>query len=130
LAEEALLDAYTYVWKQAAFYNPKTMKPLEWLILIGRSRAVLHLNIGKQNPKGHSLPQSAASASEMSVAPEQQKLARDSIASLIPSQREVLESAFYSGLSCSDIAAQSGKPAGAVTTHIRLGLNKLDELFR
>jgi RNA polymerase sigma-70 factor, ECF subfamily len=64
------------------------------------------------------------------VAPEQQKLARDAMASLAPVQREILEKTFYSGLSCSEIAAQEGKPVGAVTAHARLGLSKLDELFR
>lgn len=48
---------------------------------------------------------------------------------LAPIQREVLEWAFYSGLSCSEIATQAGKPVGAIRTHARLGLSKLTELF-
>jgi DNA-directed RNA polymerase specialized sigma24 family protein len=41
-----------------------------------------------------------------------------------------LDWAFYSGLSCSEIAAQTGKPVGAIKTHARLGLSKLAESFQ
>ncbi len=128
-AEEVLLDVYTSVWKQAALYNPKMLTPLEWLIMVARSRAIIHLHWGKQYKRNHRLPQSGGAEPEMSVEPERQKLVRDSIASLVPVQREILDWAFYSGLSCSEIAAQAGKPVGAIRTHARLGLSKLDELF-
>lgn len=66
----------------------------------------------------------------MTVDPERQELARVSIGSLVPAQQEILAWAYYSGLSGTEIAAQIGKPIGAVKTHVRLGLNKLSELFR
>jgi RNA polymerase sigma-70 factor, ECF subfamily len=128
-AEEILLDVYTRVWKQAASYNPKILSPLEWLIMIARSRAIANLHWGKQRKRKQPFTTSGAEP-EISVAPERQKLARDSIASLIPAQREILDWAFYSGLSCSEIAAQTGKPVGAIKTHARLGLSKLAESFQ
>jgi RNA polymerase sigma-70 factor (ECF subfamily) len=66
----------------------------------------------------------------VTVAPEQQKAARALIASLIPAQQEILEWAYFSGLSCGEIAAQIGKPVGAVKTHTRLALSKLEDLPR
>ena len=65
----------------------------------------------------------------MTVAPDRQELARNTLGSLVPAQQEILGWAYYSGLSCSEIAAQIGKPVGAVKTHARLGLNKLSDLF-
>jgi RNA polymerase sigma-70 factor (ECF subfamily) len=127
-AEEILLDVYTRVWKQAASYNPKILSPLEWLIMIARSRAIANLHWGKQRKRKQSTRHLAGEPA-MSVAPERQKISRDSIASLVPVQREILDWAFYSGLSCSEIAAQTGRPVGAIKTHARLGLSKLAESF-
>jgi RNA polymerase sigma-70 factor, ECF subfamily len=128
-AEEVLLDVYTRVWKQAGSYNSKILTPLEWLIMMARSRAIIHLHRNKQANRKQRTSQSGVAESEMSVAPERQKLARASMEALAPIEREVLEWAFYSGLSCSEIAAQAGKPIGAIRTHARLGLSKLTELF-
>jgi RNA polymerase sigma-70 factor, ECF subfamily len=128
-AEEILLDVYTRIWKQAASYNPKILSPLEWLIMIARSRSIANLHWGKQ-PTRKQQPMPGITDPAMSVAPERQKLARDSIAALVPAQREILDWAFYSGLSCSEIAAQTGKPVGAIKTHARLGLSKLAESFQ
>jgi len=128
-AEEILLEVYTRVWKQAVSYNPKILSPLEWLIMIARSRAIANLHWGKQHKKKQQ-PTPSGAEPVTSVTPERQKLARDSIASLVPAQREILDWAFYSGLSCSEIAAQTGKPVGAIRTHARLGLSKLAESFK
>jgi RNA polymerase sigma-70 factor (ECF subfamily) len=127
LAEETLLEVYTHVWKQAASYDPR-VPPLEWLTTIAHARAVARLHWDKP---GRGKPErSSGSPGPMTVAPEQQKLARASLESLVPTQQEILDWAYYSGLSSSEIAAQVGKPLGAVKTHARLGLSKLSELFR
>jgi RNA polymerase sigma-70 factor (ECF subfamily) len=65
----------------------------------------------------------------MTVAPEQQKLACVSIGALDPAQREVLDWAYYSGLSCDEIAAQLGQPLGAVKTRIRMGMSRIIDLL-
>jgi RNA polymerase sigma-70 factor, ECF subfamily len=127
-AEEVLLEIYTRVWKQAAFYNPKILPPMEWLIMIARSRAIANTYWGKKFKRTQRIQEGSAD-SRMSIAPQRQKRARDSIASLVSAQREILDWAFYSGLSCNEIAAQTGKPIGAIKTHARLGLSKLEELF-
>ncbi len=128
LAEETLLDVYTCVWKQAASYDPGLL-PLEWLTAIARTRAIARLHWSNRD-RGKRELTARELYPTMTVAPEQQKLARSSIESLVPMQREILDWACYSGMTCSEIAAQTGKPLGAVKTHARLGLSKLSELFR
>ena len=127
-AEEALLDVYTHIWKEPASCDP-VLSPLEWLTTIARARAIARLHWNKQL-KRKSAFQARNLDPAMTVAPDRQELARQSLGSLVPAQQEILGWAYYSGLSCSEIAAQIGKPVGAVKTHARLGLNKLSDLFR
>jgi RNA polymerase sigma-70 factor (ECF subfamily) len=126
-AEEALLDIYTRVWTQSAQYDPG-IPPLEWLMTIARPIAISKLHAAKRG-KEKRVFHSANRDSPATAAPEQQKLARASMESLFPAQRDVLNQAYYSGLSCGEIAAQTGKPPGAAKTHARLGLNKLGDLL-
>jgi len=123
-AEEALLDVYTQVWKQSAAYDPGIL-PLEWLSELARNTALARLNWSKRDKGKKEILRSAVS--EMTVVPEQQTAARSSLQSLDSAQRELLEWAYRSGLTCSEMAAQIGKPVGAVKNHIRLGLGTLSE---
>jgi len=116
------------VWKKSEIYDPKIL-PLEWLLTLARARAVARVNWHKKSSKKRELSIGHRELTA-TVAPEQQQLVRSAIDSLVPAQREILYWNYYSGLSCSEIAAQIGKPIGAVKTHARLGLIKLTELFR
>ena len=126
-SEEALLDVYTHIWKEPASRGP-VLSPMEWLTTIARSRALARLHWNKQL-KRKSAFQARNIDPAMTVSPKMQELARQSLGALVPAQQEILGWAYYSGLSCSEIAAQIGKPVGAVKTHARLGLNKLSDLF-
>jgi RNA polymerase sigma-70 factor (ECF subfamily) len=133
-AEEVLLDVYTQVWCQAASYDAGRGAPLAWLTTIARSRAIDRLRSGWQDQqRKESLdalgdaPASAASPEEMTVASERQRFVRAALETLSPEQREVIELAYYSGLSHSEIAAQLNQPLGTVKTRTRLGMMKLRE---
>jgi RNA polymerase sigma factor (sigma-70 family) len=128
LAEETLLDVYTHIWNEAASCDPAPL-PIEWLMTVARTHAIAKLHWRKQSRNKREFP-AADPDSQATVAPEEQKLARSAWESLIPMQQEILDWIFYSGLSCSEIAAQIGKPLGAVKTHACLGLNKLSEILR
>jgi len=133
-AEEVLLDVYTQVWRQAASYDANRGAPLAWLTTIARSRAIDRLRSGWQDQRRKEsldvlgdTPAGAASPEEMTVASERQKFVREALDSLTPEQREVIELAYYSGLSHSEIAAKLNQPLGTVKTRTRLGMMKLRE---
>jgi RNA polymerase sigma-70 factor (ECF subfamily) len=56
---------------------------------------------------------------------EQQRAVRAALEKIPPNQRQVLELAYYSGLSHSEIAANLGQPLGTVKTRVRSALAKL-----
>ncbi len=133
-AEEVLLDVYTQVWRQAASYDANRGAPLAWLTTIARSRAIDRLRSGWQDQRRKEsldvlgdATADAASPEEMPVASERQKFVRDALDSLSPEQREVIELAYYSGLSHSEIATKLNQPLGTIKTRTRLGMMKLRE---
>ncbi len=128
-AEEALLDVYTRIWKESRFYSPKNFMPLEWIITVARTCAITRLD-GTREGRKRTLPEAEERSQITTVSPAMQNHARTSLDSLTAPQKEFLDWIFYTGLSCGEIAARTGKPTGAVKTHSRIGMSKLYELFR
>ncbi len=56
---------------------------------------------------------------------ERRRLVQEACAELPPEQREVLELAYFGGLSHQAIALRLDLPPGTVKTRIRLGMTKL-----
>ncbi|HET9530496.1 MAG TPA: sigma-70 family RNA polymerase sigma factor [Blastocatellia bacterium] len=136
-AEEVLLDVYTQVWRQAALYDRSRGAPLAWLMTIARSRAIDRLRSGKHDQQNKEpienftdLASSTLSPEEATATSERQRLVRAALDTLSPEQRQVIELAYYSGLSHSEIALQLGQPLGTVKTRTRLGMMKLREALK
>jgi RNA polymerase sigma-70 factor (ECF subfamily) len=133
-AEEVLMDVYTQVWRQAVSYDANRGAPLAWMATIARSRAIDRLRSGWQDQhRKESLdvlgdaPANATSPEESAVASERQRFVREALDLLTPEQRQVIELAYYSGLSHSEIAEKLNQPLGTVKTRTRLGMMKLRE---
>jgi RNA polymerase sigma-70 factor (ECF subfamily) len=56
---------------------------------------------------------------------ERRTLVRQALLALPSEQREVLELAYFRGLSQTEIAAQTGQPLGTIKTRVRLAMEKL-----
>jgi RNA polymerase sigma-70 factor (ECF subfamily) len=133
-AEEVLLDVYTQVWRQAASYDVKRGAPLAWMATIARSRAIDRLRSGWQDKRRKEsldvlgdAPSNSSSPEEDAAISERQKFVREALKLLTPEQRQVIELAYYSGLSHSEIAEKLNQPLGTVKTRTRLGMMKLRE---
>jgi RNA polymerase sigma-70 factor, ECF subfamily len=136
-AEEVLLDVYTQVWRQAASYDSKRGAPLAWLMTIARTRGIDRLRSGRhENQNKESLDAigdvtaGTDSPEAETVSSERRQLVRTALETLSAEQREVIELAYYSGLSHSEIALRLGQPLGTVKTRTRLGMMKLRDMLR
>jgi RNA polymerase sigma-70 factor (ECF subfamily) len=135
-AEEVLLDVYAQVWRQAATYCPERGRPLAWLTTIARSRAIDRLRRTRQEhrreaPLDEVLRAAGGAGVEEDVrAGEVRAVIRAALDALAPEQRDVIELAYYGGLSHSEIAAARGLPLGTVKTRTRLGLMRLREMLK
>ena len=136
-AEEVLLDVFTQVWRQASSYDTNRGAPLAWLMTIARSRAIDRLRSGKHDQQNKEpldsigeVSATSADPEETTVNSERQRLVRAALNTLSPEQREVIELAYYSGLSHSEIALKLGQPLGTVKTRTRLGMMKLRDTLK
>lgn len=136
-AEEVVLDVYTQVWRQAATYDTNRGAPLAWIMTIARTRGIDRLRSGKdeflnKEPLDSIGEARSATASpeENTVISERRVMVRSALDLLSVEQREVIELAYYSGLSHSEIALKLNQPLGTVKTRTRLGMMKLRDTLR
>jgi len=131
-AEEVLQEVFLQVWKQAGRYDGSRSSVTTWLVLITRSRAIDRLRSRQvvdrtvaavQQEKGaaHTSAEGVRSVLEI----ERRARLRDELRALPAEQRQVLELAFYQGLTQSEIAETTETPLGTVKTRTLLAMKKL-----
>jgi RNA polymerase sigma-70 factor (ECF subfamily) len=130
-AEDAVQEAFAAIWRSASTYRPERGAAGGWLYTVARNAIVDRLR--RNGPAADSELPELASAE---AGPDQQ--AEDSFVSwrvhraleaLPPREREVIELAYWSGMSQSEVADYLGLPLGTVKTRTRSGLARLaDEL--
>ena len=132
IAEEVTLDVYMQAWRQAGQFNPERGKPMVWLAVVARSRAIDRLRAGKKERESRenldsvdNLAADKGNPEESSTYSQQCRVVQEALNSLPIEQRQAIEMAYWGGLSQNEIAAQTGEPLGTVKTRIRLGMMKL-----
>ena len=136
-AEEVVQEALLQVWSQAGRYDPRRSSVTTWLVLIARSRAIDLLRSrrvreqavvasGREPPPAHTSPEGPRAV----WTEERRARVGSALAGLPEEQREVLELAFYGGLSQSEIAERTGIPLGTVKTRTLLAMRKLRQALR
>jgi RNA polymerase sigma-70 factor (ECF subfamily) len=131
-AEEVLQEVFLQAWRSAARYDPSRGSPEAWLIMMARTRAIDAIRAGRRvsDPPALALPMDVAeSMTDVAGAVEARALVTTALGELTAVQREVLELAFYDGLSQSEIAARTGTPLGTVKTRTRMALDRLRQTF-
>lgn len=131
-AEEVLQEVFLQVWNQAPRYDTRRSAVSTWLVLITRSRAidrlrsrqVLDRTLGTVQQENRDLNTSPEGI--RSVLWEQRRRRLDQALEELPAeQRQVLELAFYRGMTQSEIADGTGMPLGTVKTRTLLAMKKL-----
>jgi RNA polymerase sigma-70 factor (ECF subfamily) len=136
-AEEVLQEVFLHVWNHAGRYDAGRSSVSTWLVLIARSRAIdrlrtrkvverTHETAAQGAPAGHASPEGV----ETVFIRERRERVHNAMQDLPPEQRQVLEMAFYEGLSQSEIAAKTGLPLGTVKTRTLLAMKKLRGALR
>ena len=134
-ADDLLQEVFMEIWNQAKNFSAEKGKPLGWMVTLTRRRAIDALR----------KKQAYARAEErLQAQPEQQPIAwvqnttendieagdtralmAKVINSLPEAQQQVIELAFFQGMSQREIASHTNIPLGTVKTRLELGLKKI-----
>ena len=131
IAAEVLSELYEEVRRRAAQCGKENERPLTWLILITHRRAIERL-CRQLTTNGETEWQSAAitkSTSSINIT-EQRRLVRAALDAIPPLQHQMIELAFFSGMTNSEIAKEIGQSSAAVEDGIRSAMLQLFGLFK
>ena len=130
LAEEVTQDTFLKLWGRARLYLAERSPLLVWLLTIARHTALDRLRLESRRPLLsdsndpetflQSLPDAGAFSEE-----QRWRVLYFAVQSLPPEQRQVIELAYYQGMSQSEIAAELNWPLGTVKTRMRAALEAL-----
>ena len=129
-AEDALQETFTAIWRAAKTYKPERGKAAPWLFAVARN------SISDRGRARREPPAEAPDEPSLEAGPDERAeqswlswRVHGALETLPAHERELIELAYWSGLSQSEIAALVGIPLGTVKTRTRSALARLaDEL--
>lgn len=132
-AEDAIQEIWLQAWRGARTYDPKRGTVCGWLVSIARSRAIDRLRSEGSRKRaavaaGVDAPDPPESPAESAVDRQRREHVDHAMSQLDPQHREVLELAYFAGLSQSEISERLGAPLGTVKSWTRQALSRLEKL--
>ena len=130
LAEEATQDTFLKLWSRAHLFSSERGSLLVWLLTIARRVALDRLRLEARRPTLSDLNDPADAWPNI---PDENTLSEENrwrtlyfaVQSLSAEHRQVIELAYYQGLSQSEIAETLGWPLGTVKTRLRAAMEQL-----
>jgi RNA polymerase sigma-70 factor (ECF subfamily) len=129
-AEDALQETFTAIWRAAKTYRPERGPAAPWLFAVARN-SISDRGRARREPPAEAPDEPSLEAGPAERAEESWLSWRvhTALGALPDHERELIELAYWSGLSQSEIANLVGIPLGTVKTRTRSALARLaDEL--
>lgn len=139
LAEDVVQEVFVRLWRQPASFDPERGRFISWLMSVTRNRALDELRrisrrTRTEDRESDEHPLDALPTHDRMDDPvlgvellEQREVVQAAMTRLPPEQRRVIELAYFSGLTQTEISDVTGEPLGTVKTRTRLGMQKLRE---
>jgi len=134
-ADDLLQEVFLEIWNQAKNFSPQKGKPLGWMVTLTRRRAIDALrkkqayNRAEERLQAETEQQPLAWVENVTDkeirAGDTRALMAKVINSLPEAQQQVIELAFFQGMSQREIAFHTNIPLGTVKTRLELGLKKI-----
>jgi RNA polymerase sigma-70 factor, ECF subfamily len=127
-AEEILQEVFVQVWTRADTYDVLIGPPVAWLVRIARNRAIDRLRantVRARTIEATPLPPPISTPEAHMAVTEQQRAVARALDALPGEQRQLIEAAYFLGLTQSELAERFALPLGTVKTRVRTGMMTL-----
>jgi RNA polymerase sigma-70 factor (ECF subfamily) len=132
-AEDATQDAFAAVWRGAHRYRPERGPAAPWIFTVARNAALDQARRRRIAPVPDAgsgeAPDPGPGPEDLAAADRDAFLVHTAVAGLSPRAREVIELAYFGGLSQTEIAERTGTPLGTVKTRTRNALMQLADVL-
>ncbi len=136
-AEEATQDTFLSLWRTADRYDTHRGTLKTWLLSMVRNRSIDWLRREARHDRDLEIDdalvgrlEAAERTEEQAASREESRHARQLLISLPTDQRQVIELAYFKGLTYRQVAEQLGIPEGTAKSRIRLGLGRMAQRLR
>jgi RNA polymerase sigma-70 factor, ECF subfamily len=133
IAEDVVQETFLRVWSRARGFDAERGAFVAWLLCIARSRAIDYLRSasGRESKAVEweevEHPSLYIYTERDILASDKARVVRAALLKLAPQQREVIELAYFGGLTQTEMAERLGQPLGTVKTWMRTALKNLRE---
>jgi len=134
-AQDVVQDVFVELWSHPDRYDPAAGSLRTYLIVLARHRAVdvmrSELRRVARQERHYRLipPDPPETASDEVLAAETASLVRAAVRRLPDGQRQVVELAYFGGLTCREVANAMGIPEGTAKSRLRLAMAKLETVL-
>jgi len=129
-AEDAVQETFTSVWRSAGSYRPERGPAAPWLYAVARNAIVDRLR-ARSEPAAEvpDLPSAEPGPADRAESAFVSWRVHRALEELSTKEREVVELAYWSGLSQSEVAEYLHIPLGTVKTRTRSALARLADIL-
>lgn len=138
-AEDVSHDVLLSVWKKADSYQPAKGTLVTWICTTTRNRSIDRVRSFQRRAAMHDRfetrekrekPEARTSGRDDVYRSDARTILEDAVVELSPEQREVIELAYFEGLTQRQIAERLHSPLGTVKARIRRGLQRLRGMMK
>jgi RNA polymerase sigma-70 factor, ECF subfamily len=127
-AQDTVHDVFVKLHTKSHLYNPALGKPVAWLLTMARNTATDKLRKRSTHQKYVNkaiIETDQSSPAHVGLHGDELEVLRNCLSILPNQQQNILQLAYFSGLTQQEIASQLDQPLGSVKAWIRRGLIKL-----
>lgn len=137
-AEDVVQEVLFMLWEKSPMYDPSRGKPLTWVITMTRNKSIDRLRSLTRRRRLHDEVQQEFDGDGTAAQPEpfedldhseKGHVLRSAVFKLNQKQREVIEMAYFNGLTQQEIASRLSEPLGTVKARLRRGMLKLRQII-
>lgn len=133
-AEDILQDVYITIWQRSSGFSAMRGSPIAWMATIARNRSIDWKRSRGARERDHAQVDEALGLASDFVDPldsmvdaQEATRLRACLDTLSDSQANTIRTAFFDGLTYSELAERTATPLGTVKSAIRRGMQRLKE---